>query len=183
MMGKKNISVYSFNLTIIIILSIFFIFTCVVVGKAASSNKAAKNKNNISREVYLRERNFNIDLQLEEKIVSDIKKNKKMNLSKLNFDFDKLCIYYSYSMLERFSQIATISHSRVVKIYDEEIPIKGFSFIVFVDKDYNPVKSITLNKKYDISENRSYKEILRKDAIFEFEKVGDKSNEKYKLKK
>ncbi|HBG5344066.1 TPA: hypothetical protein KQG29_001430 [Clostridioides difficile] len=182
-MKKKNISASSFNIMIIIILLIFFIFTFVVISKAVSLNKAVKNKDNISREVYLRERDFNIDLELEEKIVSDIKKNRKIDLSKLNFDFNKLCIYYSYSMLERFSQIVTVSNSRVVRTYDEEIPRKGFSFIVFVDKDYRPVRSITLNKKYDISENRSYKEILRKDAIFEFEKVGDETNEKYKLKK
>ncbi|WP_272865359.1 hypothetical protein [Clostridioides difficile] len=41
-----------------------------------------------------------------------------------------------------------------------------------------------INKKYYYKlENRSDKEILRKDAIFEFEKVGDETNEKYKLKK
>ncbi|MGO0987493.1 hypothetical protein ACTPEW_16285 [Clostridioides difficile] len=52
----------------------------------------------------------------------------------------------------------------------------------FLDKDENIVKSLVLNKKYDILGDRSYTEYSKKDSTLEFEKIKKTNGYIYKLK-
>ncbi|HBF2930454.1 TPA: DUF4116 domain-containing protein [Clostridioides difficile] len=123
---------------------------------------------------------YQLDYQLEYNIAESIEANKSVSLANMvKENFDKVCIYYSYSMFEpnkgEFQYLPTAKH------YNKEIPKNNFSYIVFLDEDGEAIKSIVLNKKYDILGNRSYMEYSKKDSLFKFKKVKGVNEYSYEL--
>ncbi|MCI0936806.1 hypothetical protein MJU95_016605 [Clostridioides difficile] len=124
---------------------------------------------------------YTLDYELENTIADNIESSGSINLvDMVNIDFNKICVYSSYSMLEAGKD--GTSFKRKSKLYNEEIPKNNFSYIVFLDKDENIVKSLVLNKKYDILGDRSYIEYSKKDSTLKFEKIKEANEYIYKLK-
>ncbi|HBH1544633.1 TPA: hypothetical protein KRM00_004211 [Clostridioides difficile] len=116
-----------------------------------------------------------LDYKLEQTISNSIEANNIVNLADVvNIDFDKVCVYYSYAMFK-------LGKGEVGNI--KEISKNNFSYIVFLDEDGEAIKSIVLNKKYDILGNRSYMEYSKKDSLFKFKKVKGINEYHYELDK
>ncbi|PBF99804.1 DUF4116 domain-containing protein [Clostridioides difficile] len=123
---------------------------------------------------------YGLDYQLEYDIAESIETNKSVSLGNIvKEDFDKVCIYYSYSMFE--PNKGEFQYFPTAKLYNKKIPKNNFSYIVFLDEDGDTVKSLVLNKKYDILGNRSYMEYSKKDSLFKFKKVKGVNEYSYEL--
>ncbi|MGX9757493.1 DUF4116 domain-containing protein [Clostridioides difficile] len=123
---------------------------------------------------------YGLDYQLEYDIAESIETNKSVSLGNIvKEDFDKVCIYYSYSMFE--PNKGEFQYFPTAKLYNKKIPKNNFSYIVFLDEDGDTVKSLVLSKKYDILGNRSYMEYSKKDSLFEFKKVKGENEYHYEL--
>ncbi|HBF2930453.1 hypothetical protein NBN67_19650 [Clostridioides difficile] len=115
------------------------------------------------------EKIYKLDYKLEDEVIKAIETDKIVNLEKLaKIKFSKIGVYPSYS--------STKDLKSFIKKYNDTIPKDYFNYIVFLDKNEEPVKVMVLNKKYDILENRNYKEYLKKNTTFKFNKV-NKNNE------
>ncbi|MCC0671354.1 MULTISPECIES: hypothetical protein [unclassified Clostridioides] len=122
-----------------------------------------------------------LDYKLEQTISNSIEANNSVNLANVvNIDFNKVCIYYSFSIFESKSSYVP-PFAKCAEEFNEEIPKINFRYIVFLDEDGDAVKSLVLNKKYDILGNRSYMEYSKKDTLFRFKKVKGENEYHYEL--
>uniref|UniRef100_UPI0031B618E0 hypothetical protein n=1 Tax=Clostridioides difficile TaxID=1496 RepID=UPI0031B618E0 len=142
------------------------------------------NEANERRDLAIKE-GYTLDYKLEQAISNSIEVNNSVNLANVvNIDFNKVCIYYSFSMLEKNKEgllSYTLPIEQHTKEFNEEIPKINFRYIVLLDKDGDVVKSFVLNKKYDILGNRSYMEYSKKDSLFKFKKVKGVNEYSYEL--
>ncbi|MDW0076956.1 hypothetical protein RHK41_19790 [Clostridioides difficile] len=118
---------------------------------------------------------YMLDYKLEQTISNSIEANNSVNLADVvNIDFDKVCVYYSYAMFK-------LGKGEVGNI--KEISKNNFSYVVFLDKDKKVIKSLLLNKKYDILGNLSYMEYPKNNSILTFKKIKVTNEYTYKLEK
>ncbi|MGX9757491.1 hypothetical protein ACWYRQ_14520 [Clostridioides difficile] len=123
----------------------------------------------------LNEGSYTLDYKLEQTISNSIEANNSVNLADVvNIDFDKVCVYYSYTMFKlRKGEVRNI----------KETSKNNFSYVVFLDKDKKVIKSFLLNKKYDILGDLSYMEYSKNNSILTFKKIKGRNEYTYKLEK
>lgn len=127
----------------------------------------------------LESRNFidssKLDYKLEDTIIKKIKNKESINLGNLvdiNFDKISLCPFNS-EMIDKTYKLS---------MPDNNILEDNFNCILFKDEDGKVVKTSLLNKKYNILDDRSFKEFTKDNAIFKLKKIQNGS-ERYELEK
>ncbi|MCC0726701.1 hypothetical protein KGF51_09805 [Clostridioides sp. ZZV14-6045] len=110
-----------------------------------------------------------LDYRLEDEVIKTIESNNVVDFRKLaKVNFSKISVCSSYDTLGDFEGGISYANDRA--------PKNNFSYILFLDENEEVVKAMVLNKKYDISVDRSYREYLSENVTFKFNKV-DKENE------
>ncbi|HBG5344067.1 TPA: hypothetical protein KQG29_001431 [Clostridioides difficile] len=116
-----------------------------------------------------------LDYKLEDTIIKKIKNKESINLSNLaDISFDKISICpFNSEMIDKTYKLS---------MPDNNILEDNFNCILFKDEDGKVVKASLLNKKYNILDDRSFKEFTKENAIFKLKKIQN-DNEKYELEK
>ncbi|HBG2133317.1 TPA: hypothetical protein KPJ62_003679 [Clostridioides difficile] len=116
-----------------------------------------------------------LDYKLEDTIIKKIKNKESINLGDLvDISFDKISICpFNSEMIDKTYKLS---------MPDNNILEDNFNCILFKDEDGKVVKVSLLNKKYNILDDRSFKEFTKENAIFKLKKIQN-DNEKYELDK
>lgn len=152
---------YSKNIPIHVLINIVLFGLSIYMFKIIIDDNLIESEEN--------ERRYKLDYSLEDNVIKTIKSNNVVDFRKLaKVNFSKISVHSSYDTLGDFEGGISYANDRA--------PKNNFSYILFLDENEEVVKAMVLNKKYDISVDRSYREYLSENVTFKFNKV-DKENE------